>query len=275
MNKLYTIIRGLAVAFALLPSLCAFGQDEVMHSSLFGVGESTIYDSFLSPQWYTGTDLRFQCETMRMTSLMNGRIHNQSLLDINADINSNPVGNIDEYAAGIRYSQGWFYNFGDGNVIVPNTTSSTRWNYAAGLQASAYLGGVYINRSGNNPGQAKADVTIDASAMVTYDMHNGKYRFLWRYQMSVPMIGVAFSPNFGQSYYEIFVLKNYDHNILFAYPGNMPSFRSRLSIDVPLKRMDVRFAWALESSQARFNNLRYNNTSQSFMIGFNKYFFRK
>ena len=271
------------MAILLLLSLYAYSQDsqtsnlnkEVLHSSMIGVGSSNILDTYLSSYNYTGTDIRIQRETMRMTNLWGGRVSNQSLIDLNGDINKNHARNIDEYAGGIRYSQGWFYNFFNGNTVNPVERSASRFNVAAGLAASGYLGVVYIDRSGNNPAQAKADLMIDVSALATYDMVIAKHHYLWRYQVTFPLIGMAFSPNYGQSYYEAFVAKHYDHNVVFAYPGNMPSMRHKLTLDVPIKRYTLRVGYVAQFNQSMFNHLKYHSYSHDFMIGFNKYLYRR
>lgn len=273
----------------LLLSLCAYGQDipsegarsketankEVLHSTLFGVGWSNVLDTYLSPYNYKGTDIRIQRETQRMTTLWQGRVSNQSLIDFNAAINKNHARNIDEYAGGIRYSQGWHYNFMNGNVVNPVEHSTSRWNLAAGLAASGYLGVIYIERAGNNPAQAKADLMIDASALATYDMVIANHHYLWRYQVTFPLIGIAFSPNYGQSYYEAFELGHHDHNVLFAYPGNMPSMRHRLTLDIPIRRYTLRVGYAAQFNQSTFNHLKYHSWTHDLMIGFNKYLYRR
>ena len=248
---------------------------EVLHSTMIGVGSSNVLDTYLSSYNYTGTDYRIQRETMRMTNLWKGRVANQSLIDVNADINENHAGNLDEYAGGVRYTQGWFYNFMNGNVVNPVERSHLRFNFAAGLSASGYLGVVYISRSGNNPAQAKADLMINVSGLATYDMVIAKHHYLWRYQVSFPLMGIAFSPNFGQSYYETFVTKHYDHNVVFAYPGNMPSMRHKLTLDIPIKRYTLRVGYVGEFHQSMFNHLKYHSYAHDFMIGFNKYLYRR
>jgi hypothetical protein len=248
---------------------------EVLHSTMIGVGSSNVLDTYLSSYNYTGTDYRIQRETMRMTNLWKGRVANQSLIDVNADINENHAGNLDEYAGGVRYTQGWFYNFMNGNVVNPVERSHSRFNFAAGLSASGNLGVVYISRSGNNPAQAKADLMINVSGLATYDMVIAKHHYLWRYQVSFPLMGIAFSPNFGQSYYEAFVAEHYDHNVVFAYPGNMPSMRHKLTLDIPIKRYTLRVGYVGEFHQSMFNHLKYHSYAHDFMIGFNKYLYRR
>lgn len=282
------------MATLLLLSLCAYGQNvqlstlndqssalnpqpnkEVLHSSMIGIGSSNVLDTYLSSYNYTGKDFRIQRETMRMTNLWKGRVSNQSLIDLNVDFNKNHARNIDEYAGGIRYSQGWFYNFMGGNTVNPVERSDARFNFAAGLAASGYLGVVYIDRSGNNPAQAKADLMIDVSGLATYDMVIAQHHYLWRYQVSFPLMGIAFSPNYGQSYYEAFVAKHYDHNVVFAYFGNMPSMRHKLTLDIPVKRYTLRIGYVAQFNQSTFNHLKYHSYSHDFMIGFNKYLYRR
>ena len=274
--------KGLTVALLLLSSFCAYGQPllaeknkEVLHSSMAGLGCANVLDTYLSPYNYTGTDIRVQRETMRMTNLWKGKVSHQSMVDINAALNKNRPGNMDEYVGGIRYSHGWFYNFAGGNIVNPVERSTSRWNFAAGLAATAYLGAIYIDRGGNNPAQAKAEACVDASGMATYDMRMGKHHFLWRYQLSVPLLGAAFSPRYGQSYYEAFGLGHYDRNVVFAHIGNMPSMRHRLTIDIPVKRYVFRVGYVGQFSQSTFNQLKYHSYTHDFMVGFTKYFYRR
>ena len=86
---------------------------------------------------------------------------------------------------------------------------------------------------------------------------------------------MAFSPNYGQSYYEAFVLKQEDHNVLFAYPGNMPSMRHRLTLDIPIRRYFLRVGYVAQFNQAKFNHLKYHSWTHDFVIGFNKYLYRR
>lgn len=267
----------------LLLSLYASAQDptgaplnkEVLHSTMGGAGFSNILDTYLAPYSYTGTSLRIQRETQRMTNLWGGKVSNQTMVDVNGAINKNHARNIDEYAGGIRYSQAWLYNVAGSTVVNPVERSSRHWNYAAGLAATGSLGTAYIDRSGNNPAQAKADLGIDATAMVTYTMRIARHHYLWRYQLTVPMLGVAFSPNYGQSYYEVFGLGQSDHNVVFAWPGNRPSMRHRLTLDIPIGRYTLRVGYVAQFNQSTFHHLKYHNYTHDFVVGFNKYLYRK
>lgn len=289
------IYKGLAMAMLLPLSLCAFAQEdaldkaigletidgnlnrEVLHSTMFGGGTNTVYDSYLSPYKYDNTEIRIQRETMRMTKLWGGRVSNQSFIDANIGYGLDHHNNApDTYVGGIRYNQAWLYNFRDCNIVNPAERTKRKWNYAAGLQASGFLGGVYMNRSGNNPGQLKLDLMVNATGIVSYAIRFRRHRpILLSYQLTFPLMGVAFSPAYGQSYYEIFELEETDHNAVFANTFNMPSNRHRFMVDIPTKRATFRAGVEGQVNQSRFNKLEYNSTSYCFLLGFTKYFYRR
>lgn len=278
------ITKGLAVTLMLLSSLCAFSQtiksfalpDSVdekglsvtiprpsIHSTMIGMGHANVLDTYLAPYNYTGTDFRLQLESLRTTSSGNLR---QSQLDVNGALLENRVGTTKAYAAGTRYSMTWYY--------VNDLNSDLRIAY--GPEASAYLGATYINRSGNNPANAHANIMLNLAGMANYDFSLWGKEMKLTYQMTIPFLGVAFSPNYGQSYYEAFVLWNLDHNILFANPFNMPSLRHRLMLDIPVgqRGSTVRIGYVGHFNQSTFNNLKYHSYTHDFMIGYTKTFLR-
>ena len=291
MNKDTHIVQRLAMALTLLSVfVCSYAQTEPtvvgnktsMRSTMFGVGSANVLDTYLSPYNYKGTEFRLMRETMRMTRLMGGKVSNQTLIDINASFLENRKKTADEYAAGVRYSIGWHYNINlrqseQTSPLHPSTGGGSAGDFgvAFGPLLSANIGGIWNTRNSNNPGQAKFDICVDLSAMAYYNLRIGKSNILLRYQMNVPFVGAAFSPNYGQSYYEIFSLGHYDHNAVFAHIGNMPSMRHLLTADIPLGRHILRLGYNGQFNQSTFNELRYHSYSHNFMIGFVKRVMRK
>ena len=80
---------------------------------------------------------------------------------------------------------------------------------------------------------------------------------------------------FGQSYYEIFSLKDYDHNCVFANFINTPSMRHLITLDIPIGRNTLRIGYAAEFMQSKWNGIRYHAYSHNFMIGFTKHIILK
>ena len=82
-------------------------------------------------------------------------------------------------------------------------------------------GFLYNTRAGNNPAQAQFGIDIAPSVAASYTLYTGTgYPLTFNYELSVPIMGVMFSPNYGQSYYEIFSEGDYDHNIVPTYRCN-------------------------------------------------------
>ena len=117
----------------------------------------------------------------------------------------NRSGNGGEIAGAYTFSYGVHYNwnFFDGSL-----------NVKAGAQADVNVGFLYNTRNSNNPAQARLSLNISPSAAATYRFRLWQHNYSLRYELSVPLIGMMFSPNYGQSYYEIFSRGNYDHNIV-------------------------------------------------------------
>ena len=237
-----------------------------MHSTLFGAGFANVLDSYLSPYSYTGSNVRIIRQTERRLRRWNGHISYQTLVDFNASYTKNPARNVKSYSGGILYGNAWLYNFPVGRDL----------NFNAGLQASGYLGTIYNDRNSNNPAQAKLSVTVDLTGGIQYSFKAVRERkWTLRYYLSIPFAGVAFSPQYGQSYYEIFELKDYDHNCVFANFVNMPSMRHLLTLDIPVGHNVLRIGYSAEYIQSKFNGLRHHYYTHDFMIGFTKYFVRK
>ena len=141
----------------------------------------------------------------------------------------------------------------------------------AGALGNLGLGFIYNTRNNsNNPAQGRFSLNVMPSGVATYRFPFLKRNWAVRYELDVPLAGVMFSPNYGQSYYEAFVLDHSDHNVVFAHFANMPSMRHLLTLDVPIRRdsrTTLRIGYAGQFMQSTFNNLRYHSYTHSFMIG--------
>ncbi len=251
------------------------------HSVMVGGGLADVLDTYLSPYSYKGGGVQLMRETQRpVTSRLwrddSVRTTFQTLLDLNAAWTENPAGNVNELAGGLRYAMGWLYALPALQPSLRHPQQSLQ--LAFGPMLSTYLGGVYNDRNGNNPAQGKADLMLDLTVQATYRFPLLHRYCQLRYQAVVPFVGVAFSPNYGQSYYEMFTLGQTDHNVVLANVGNMPSMRHLLTLDFPLRRTGtatmLRLGYAGEFMQSTFNKLDYHSYTHSFMIGFTKTFQR-
>lgn len=231
----------------------------VMRSTLFGVGHSNVFETYLSPLEYTGTEVRFLHESMRMTRLLGGKVSGQSLIQVNASYNKNISQTAEMYAGLVNWSYALHYQF---------RMNDDKLKILVGPILDLNGGVVYNRRNSNNPAQAKAYGGLGASGMLIYKFRIARYPLTVRYQANLPLLGVMFSPEYGESYYEIFSLGNGGRNVVFTSLHNNPSLRQMVTLDFPIRNVTMRVGYVCDIQQSKVNNLKSHAYSHDFMIGF-------
>ena len=236
-------------------------QRDAAHALMFGVGGSNQFDTYLSPMEYKGSQFTFLRETLRMTHRAKERLSFQSLTQGTFSMTENPAQNANEYGGHIGYNAGWHYNW----------MLRERLRLMAGGLLGADAGFLYNERNGNNPAQARLKADMALSLAGIYKFRLWRQMLALRYQADLPLLGCMFSPQYGQSYWEI-SQGNRDHNVCFTSPGNALSLRQLFTLDFPVRRFTIRTGYFSDIRQSHVNGIKMHDISRSFLIGFVRHF---
>ena len=228
---------------------------------MLGISRAQVLDTYLSPEHYTGTDLRFISSNQRERE---GKPLSQLFTHTgNVVYLKNRAQSGTEIAGMYSFGYGVHYAFG---------LLQQRLQLQVGARAEGNVGFIYNTHNSNNPAQARLFLHLAPSAVASYKVRVVNVPLLLRYEVSVPLVGVMFSPNYGQSYYEIFSQGNYDHNIVPTTIASAPSFRQMLSVDFPVLHYTVRLGYLGDIQQSAVNNLKTHVYTHGVVIGLVKRF---
>lgn len=230
----------------------------ITNTQMLGIGAVNTLETYLSPEEYTGTELRYISHSVREngTKLSRELVHQAQILSVrNRRENNNELGGF------YNFQYNWQYVLGQWNV----GEGELRLKVGGGVDTR--LGFLYNMRNSNNPAQAYGQVNIAPKAVAAYRFRLRNLPFQLRYEVQVPLIGLAFSPNYGQSYYEIFTRDNYDHNLVVTSPVSAPSLRQQLTLDFTVRHTTFRVGYLGDYQQAKINQLRQHVWSNLLVLG--------
>ena len=230
----------------------------ITNTQMLGIGAVNTLDTYLSPEEYTGTELRYISHSVREngTKLSRELVHQAQILSVrNRRENNNELGGFYNFQYNWQYALGQ-WNVGEGEL---------RLKVGGGVDTR--LGFLYNMRNSNNPAQAYGQVNIAPNAVAAYRFRLRNLPFQLRYEVQVPLLGLAFSPNYGQSYYEIFTRDNYDHNLVVTSPVSAPSLRQLLTLDFTVRHTTFRVGYLGDYQQAKINQLRQHVWSNLLVLG--------
>lgn len=253
--------RYTALLISLLVTCALQAQDTLTRATLYGIGTANVLDTYLSPQAYKGVDLRISRESMRMTRRWKN-ISQQTFFQANLGYTHNQVDNNNMLSMLANWNYALHYQF----PIHENL------KLLAGGVVDANGGFVYNMRNGNNPAQARAYMNLGASGMAIWKVKLFYCPLTIRYQANLPLAGIMFMPNYGQSYYEIFSLGHAEGVVNFTSLHNQPSLRQMLSVDFPVGKSKMRISYLWDAQQAKINEIKVHSYSHVFMVGFVKTF---
>ena len=249
---------GLLAALAAIPLQTAAQESTATH--LFGIGSTSILDTYISQEKFFGTGLTYLYISEREKpdkhwgNIIEHEINLSNTKD-RSEKTSELEGGYNLYWG--RYRQ---WNFLD-----------DRLKLQAGGLVNGFIGFIYHTSTSNNPAQARLGLNLMPSGVATYHFPLWKQHFNVRYELNLPLLGVMFSPNYGQSYYEIFSLGNYDHNVVPTTFISAPTFRQLLTLEWQTgKKWNLRIGYLGNYQQAAVNNLKQHVYSHRVLFGISR-----
>lgn len=244
----------------------AYGQDENMmetevlrpvnSSYMLEVGSSHVADTYLSPLKYTGLNFAFEYERVQSMKFNPEQWRQQLKIGVEANATENPAQNSNMYYGNLSASWG----------MMRVWQLPKNFAVAFGGSAGGNIGGIYNERNGNNPASVKADVTVNATGYLTWRTRVGRMPVMFRWQTTMPLAGVFFSPEYDELYYEIY-LGNHGGLVHGAWPGNYFRWDNLVTADLDFTTTRLRFGFRSRVLSSEVNHITTRIFSYAFVVG--------
>lgn len=246
-------------------STMSFSQTLASHrfeerSLSLGGGYTSLTDTYLSPLRYGGAHATLFSECFSQTKAPSGRWFAQSLFALHGNYLTPHYGNGLTVGGMADYSYTQYY-------ALPLWGDKRGASFYVGPQAQLRIGGIYNLRNSNNPAQLKLGVNLAASAMAKYAFTLWSTPMSIRLQANLPLLGTAFAPDYGQSYYEIFYLMQARGCVHLTSLHNNLSLRANCSYDIQLRPCTLRLTLANDLYQWTLGGQHYRMFTHSIMLG--------
>jgi hypothetical protein len=228
------------------------------HEWLYGVGHLNVLDTYLTPLEYTGTSFSVTHRSERLARWGHARVLVQGYFSGYGAYLHSPTDDHREWDARLTAAVAWLRQW----------TPGRRWRLAAGGMAEGLTGFTYNTIGGNNPAQGRLAADLGATLLAEYRFRLLHRTLAVRTQADAPLVGVMFSPHYGQSYYEIFSLGQHSSHVRFTYPVNAPSVRWTTTCRFPLWGATLAVGYAADIRQSDVNALKHHAWNHQLVVGY-------
>ena len=259
-NKLFR--RVTAVLFCLFGFYqTAFCQEAdpirpVTSAYMFNIGGAKLINTYLTPIKYSGLDFGFAYERMQAMKFDPEKWVMRLTASIDMNKTDNPVRNADMWRLVGDVSWGmtrrWQLPY---DIVV-----------AAGGSTGLDLGCIYNARNGNNPVAVEAAWTVNATGYVTWKTKILNLPVTLKYQPTVPLAGVFFSPDYGELFYEIY-LGNHSGLAHFAWWGDYFRMDNLLTAGLHFGSTALRVGFRSDLLSTKVNHIVTRVVTYSAVIG--------
>lgn len=257
------MIKSLKILFALwlLPLIVA-GQETpqsirpVMSSYSFNYGQAQVADTYLSPVIYNGWNVGFRYSRLQAMKFSPEKWVMELTIGVNGSRSRNKARNSflwqGELDARWAMMHRWVFPF--------------RLTIGIGGFTGIQGGAIYTSRNGNNPVAAKGSWFIGPQAYATYAFKIRKTPTLVRWEGSIPLTGLFFSPQYGELYYEMY-MGNHSGLVYGAWFGNYINLDNEVSIDFNFGSASLRVGYRSTVYSTNVNHITTRVVTNSLVVG--------
>lgn len=220
------------------------------------IGGESVIDTYLSPLHYRGVKTALRGSWEKAFTPKPEKFSMMSEASVSFGNYLNPAKNRRMLSVFARY--GW--SMSRRYSVLPGLTLS------AGGIVAAEAGVYYLSSNSNNPASVKADISIGAVGGAAYRIDLGKCPLVFTDRISIPVAGCFFTPQYGESYYEIY-LGNRAGLAHFGWWGNNMKLTNFLNCNIDLGRTALSVGYCFEMMSCKANNLITNTRAHSVVIG--------
>ena len=222
------------------------------------VGHASILDTYVSPVTYKGTAWRLGWEAQQA---MGFNPHNWvRRLELGLDYyhTHNPAGNHTMHQL----------------MLDANWAMMHRWHNVwtrdlqlmVGGQTQLRGGAIYNANNSNNVANAHIHWNLGITAQAVYNTRIKRLPVTLTYRASLPVVGVFFSPDYDEAYYEIY-LGNHRNLAHMGWWGNRFDMTNMLSADLHLGGTILRVGYSNRIETSWVNNLNNRAMTHALVIG--------
>lgn len=237
-------------------------EDEARQSrpvtGIYGLeyAHKNVLATYLSPLHYSGSDIGVwgQWSKAMPFSPHHAIMHFEGSADFSRMLNPAGTAKMIGLEANFRWGMSW-------RTSLPADVQVTAGG-TIGLEGGAF----YLLRNGNNPVEAIANASLAARFSASRPFKIGKLDFLLKDEVTLPSLGIFFSPEYGETYYEIY-LGNRKGLVHAGWWGNNFRIDNLLSATIDFGRTAMTVGYRFQAYTQWANQLNTKVITHSFVIG--------
>lgn len=221
-----------------------------------GIGGQNAYSSYLSPLVYDGTSVTLFGDWQKALPFS----PESAIMEFSANIGGALMHNTPVTATMLDVDMGFSWGMA-WRKRLPNSLQLT-----AGGDMILDGGCLWLTSNGNNPVSARAFAAMAAKGTLSWHTRIGRLPVLVADAVRVPLAGLFFSPEYGETYYEIY-LGNHSGLVHPAWPGNHFSLSNALTVSLDFGRTAMQIGYRFEADTSWANHISTRIFRHLFTIG--------